>query len=164
MKWFRFVRIERDGLLNPEVDAVADVMPGLPYTLWQISHFSVTDRMDNAIAGGGADPDQDRVRNLFEYLTGGDPKVSHASSPLEPTVAHTTTASVSVLEVRYTIRDDARDTRVLVEYTDDMVSWGTNGIDQVFSAAVTNPGWRTVTARVPAGSGNRSVRLRGDRP
>jgi len=162
VKWFQYIRIERDGLFNPEIDAVSDVAPGLPYSLWQISHFDPTNRIQPAIAGGDADPDGDLIKNLFEYLTGRNPNAPDAG-PLFETIVSTTPTG-SVIDVTYEILEDARDTRVLVEYTEEMTDWSTNGIDQSFSSGVPTGGTRTVTARVPATTDLRSVRLRGDRP
>jgi hypothetical protein len=162
VKWFQFIRIERNGLFNPEIDAVADVGPGLPYSLWQISHFNPTNRIEPAIAGGGADPDGDLIANLFEYLTGRDPHVADAGPLFDAAV--TSDATGSVFDVVYTIREDARDTRVLVEYTEEMVTWSTDGIDQSYSSSVSTAGTQTVTAQVPATTDRRSVRLRGVRP
>jgi len=162
VKWFQFIRIERNGLFNPEVDAVADVAPGLPYSLWQISHFNPTNRTQPLISGGGADPDDDLLVNLFEFLTGRDPNSADAGPLFEATVSCNPTSSA--LEVTYTIREDARDTRILVEYTEDMVVWSTDGIDQSFSSNAPTSGTQTVTARVPAATNHRTVRLRGVRP
>jgi hypothetical protein len=70
-KWIRYVRIERMGATNPEVDAVADVSPVAPYEHWRMAHFGWRD--DPQDERDDADIDEDSAPTLLEYALGRDP-------------------------------------------------------------------------------------------
>lgn len=94
LKWIRYVRIER-GEGFPEVDAIADVAPATPWTLWRIAHFAW--ETDPDLERPEADPDGDGIVNLWEYLFGTDPNAPDPRAPIriargggaEPSVAIT---------------------------------------------------------------------------
>lgn len=81
LKWIRYVRIERMGDLNPEVDAVADVSPVMPYDRWRMEQFAWLD--DPQDEHDDVDADGDGAPTLLEYALASDPRMIEAQ-PIMP--------------------------------------------------------------------------------
>jgi hypothetical protein len=75
---------------------------------------------NDEIAGPLADPDRDRLANLFEYAFGSDPLTS-SSPPI--TVLKTPTH----LEIRYPRQQDATDVVIMPEAASDLSEWTSDG-------------------------------------
>lgn len=153
LKWIRYVRIERAGSLNPEIDAIADVSPLLPHARWTLEAFpwlaAPSEKAD------GSDPDVDGTPNLLEYATGQNPMVAELPPLIQLGVA------ASHIRVRYWKAEDTSDVRVEVEsaVSPDAV-WQTNGISQAVEIGAPSNGLRAVDAEQPLSDNARFFRLR----
>jgi hypothetical protein len=66
-----------DGQLTATDDVIVTVNgTGNPYTTWKQEHFTAEELSNPAISGDDADPDNDTVPNLDEFVAGTDPKDS----------------------------------------------------------------------------------------
>lgn len=125
-----------------------DVAPATGYTLW------VTNPLFGLSSGdqdSAADPDNDGVENLVEYILDGDPTVSDPSKL--PTVA----ASGANFVFSFTRREEsAADTEQVFEYGSDLAGWTPLNITAPTAPQVTlgTPagGLQTVTVTIPKGS------------
>lgn len=68
-----------------EIEVAADPSHK-PYLTWSAQHWQDEEFANPLISGPSADPDGDRIKNLVEYLTGLDPNVPDATSPIEQSV------------------------------------------------------------------------------
>lgn len=121
LKWIQYVRIQPDGVVTPEIDAVADVAPWLPYPAWQADHFTFVQRANPTISGGDADPDNDRHANLYEYLRGWDPWVAESARPVS--IVNGSAVDSPTWSIFTRFRRAARDTRIHITGTTDLVHW-----------------------------------------
>jgi hypothetical protein len=161
-KWIQYLKIERQGFFNPEIDAVADVAPGTPYDHWWFQHFTFTERADASVSAGGADPDGDRRANLFECVGGLDPHVAEPGSVYG--AAQTGITNAPAILISYSAPAGLRDIAVQVERSEDGSSWSTGGIDQAHSVSPGTGQTVLVEARVPADSTTHKIRLRALHP
>jgi hypothetical protein len=157
-KWIRYVRIERSVALDVEVDAVADVSPGLPYTLWRTAAFPWMS--DPALAADAADYDADRSANLLEYGTGGNP----ADGLYAPAVTLTlhTTSTPAFVQAAYGRAVNAPDVRLEVVRTEDLLApdWRTNGVGAAVAAGAPTNGVVPTHADIPLDTPAGFIRLR----
>lgn len=128
LKWIQYVRVSASGASTPEVDAVADAAPLLPYENWLADQFDFRERSDPATIAAAADPDSDRRANLFEYLATRDPRVADKGSAFFSVFPTTTNVDFTV--VRYTERTGAWDSRGRVTVSSDGSNWTDVGIIQ----------------------------------
>jgi hypothetical protein len=159
-KWIRYVRITRTAAFNPEIDAVVDVSPGSPHTLWIADHFPWMGEPLRSRDMG--DPDTDGTPNLAEYALGRDP----TNSLSEPafTVSLCATGTPKALHVHYTRGVDTRDVDVEIVRTDDLLApaWTTNGVREAHIVSPPTHGVQQVTTRVPADRAGSFLRMRID--
>ena len=160
-KWIQYVKVEADGALNPEVDAVSDVAVRPPYILWKQSSFSwlldPTNRLDHA------NPDGDPEVNLMEYALNRDPMSSNSDSAL--TIHLVTTSTVPQVAVSYLRNTNAVDVDIRIAHATTLSgTWVTNGVVQEASIASSSNETERVTATLPAGSGVGSFRLEVEAP
>jgi hypothetical protein len=137
-KWIRYVRIERSVQLNVEIDAVADVSPALPYTRWRTASFPWMG--DPALEADTADYDADRIANLLEYATGGNPTIGLNAPAVTPTLH--TIPPPAVVRAAYDAAADAPDITLEVVRTADLLApdWRTNGVEPAVTAAAPTNG------------------------
>lgn len=139
LKWIQFVRIERQGALTPEIDAIADVSPVLPHGRWLLAAF---EWMRNpADQSDLADPDLDATPNLLEYAVGRDPLAAEHDSLVDV---------VSNVELRFRLATNAMDVRVAVERADHVAGpWTTNGLAQAIPVGPPTNGTMEMSTTIP---------------
>ncbi|MBU0677060.1 MAG: hypothetical protein KJ626_03000 [Verrucomicrobia bacterium] len=150
LKWIQYVRVENMGAINPEVDAVADVSPVSPYVQWRLNTFPW---MHNpAVEHDTADPNDDNLPNLLEYVVKQNPFI----------VALCATCSPPAMIVRYFRSVDADDVSIEVIRADGMMppQWTTNGIIQDAMTYAPSNGIRRVTAKLPLAEIQNFITLR----
>ena len=109
------------------------------YAGWRETTFPEAARADDTVSGPLADPDRDRIANLFEYAFGSAPLVS-SSSPVS--VARTSTH----LEIRYPMHEAAADVILQPEAASDLSDWTSEGF------TISTEGGETIATR-PLGEG-----------
>jgi hypothetical protein len=131
-----------------------------PINVWRRASFTPAELADPSISGDQADPDHDGLSNLMEYALGLPPK--------NPTTTNRPYASVTTgyLTLTYTRAKAATDVSVVVEQSNDLVTWhsGTNYVQQI--SLVDQGSTQLITAQtlVPVGaSAANFVRLRATR-
>ncbi len=136
------------------------------YDEWASLHFTPADRADPSISGPAADPDGDRLPNLVELATGGNPR---AASPAEQPVAALRTIEVGglprdFLTVTFTRLVDPPGATAVAEFSSDLVGWSASGT--LVGIVDHGDGTQTVTCRdaLPVAGGRRFVRVRADAP
>jgi hypothetical protein len=157
LKWIQYVRFERSGTSTPEIDAIADVSPASPHSLWTLKNFAwLGDPADEAAA---ADPDGDAEANLAEYAMGGDP--TNAAVAPDHAARLAIDAEGSRMAVSYELATNAVDVGVEVQRAMELGGdWQTNGVTQVAERVMeTNGRWR-VTATAPADAQRAYLRVR----
>jgi hypothetical protein len=159
-KWIRYVRVERSGAVNPEVDAVADVAPAAPYDLWRNAHFAWMGGPTNET--DRADPDGDGIANLMEYGLGRDPTNAVAAVPFAVEIRPPD--APDVFRFRYTVGADTPDVSVEIVRSDDLPAparqWRTDGVWRVSDEDVPGHGVRVIEAEAPIVGGRGFMRLR----
>lgn len=157
-KWIKYVRVERSGAVNPEVDAVADVSPAPPYDLWRNAHFvwmgSPTNETDRA------DPDVDGVANLMEYGLGRDPTNTVQAPVFAMELCVTRTPRT--LRFSYSVATNAPDVAVEIVRADDLLApvWGTNGIRAAVALSVPTNGVQPMASEALLSGDKGFMRLR----
>lgn len=150
LKWIQFVRIERGGAWNPEVDAVADVSPLLPHPRWIFSAFGWMH--DPSEESDTSDPDLDGTPNLLEYATGRDPLAPEHDSLMQ---------LVGTSHLQYMIATNAIDVLVEVEHASTLAGpWSTSGISQAVTTLSPTSGTCEITISFPAHQALQFLRLR----
>lgn len=138
-----------------------DIAPATGYTLWVANPsfgLSIGDQ-DPA-----ADPDNDGIENLVEYILDGDPSIP------DPSKLPTVDASGANFVFSFTRRvESAADTTQVFEYGSDLTGWTPLNITTPTAPEVTlgtpSAGLQTVTITIPKGT-NTSLfgRLKGVKP
>jgi hypothetical protein len=125
-----------------------DIAPATGYTLW------VTDPAFGLSTGDqdpAADPDNDGVENLVEYVLDGDPSVS------DPSILPDLDASGANFVFSFTRREEsAVDTEQVFQYGSDLTGWTPLNITAPTASEVTlgtpSGGQQTVTVTIPKGT------------
>jgi autotransporter-associated beta strand protein len=126
--------------------------PMTPIEIWRQTHFGTHSNAGPAL--DSLDYDEDGSSNLLEYATAMNPAVNDAS-PISATKVGNT------LEFIYTKNKAATDAIFTVEWSDDLTTWSTAGVDQALvpgSDNGTTQQWKTTLP--PGTNGRRFVRLR----
>jgi hypothetical protein len=157
-KWIRYVRVERSGAVNPEVDAVADVSPAPPYDLWRNAHFAWMSGPANET--DRADPDGDGLANLMEYGLGRDPTNAVAAALFDVEIRPPD--APDVFRFRYAVATNAVDAAVEIVRTDglSMPEWSTEGVGPAVAEAAPTNGVLPVVSDVPITGRSGFMRLR----
>lgn len=112
--------------MDSDKTVTATFQPALTgYELWKVSQFNAAERLDPAISGPGADPDNDRRPNALEYLGGTLPKVFHAGSVVSASLAQLGDATYPVLT--YVRQKGLGDVTDRVAVSGDLATWNFNG-------------------------------------
>jgi len=158
LKWIQYVRVERSGSVNPEVDAVADVSPAMPYDLWRSACFPWMGAPTNET--DIADPSGDGIPNLLEYGLGHDPTNSGAAKPF--TVLMRPSDAVNALRICYDVSTNAPDAVVDVVRADTLLTpdWQTNGVCQAIALSAPTNGVVPTMTEVPMSGASGFIRLR----
>lgn len=146
LKWIQYVRVERSSSVNPEVDAVADVSPSLPYDLWRNACFSWMGGPTNET--DSADPDSDGLPNLMEYGLGRNPTNSTEAKPF--TVALRPPDAPDVLRFQYSVATNAPDAVVAMVLSDRLSAsngWA-NGVSLSAILSASSNGFQSATVNV----------------
>ena len=157
-KWIQYVRVERSGSVNPEVDAVADVSPAAPYDLWRTGRFpwmaSPTNEAD------AADADADGAANLLEYGLGCDPTNAAEVPPF--TVEIRPADAPDAFRLCYAVATNAPDVTVDVVRTENLTcpNWRTNGVRAAVAVSMPANGVRPVVSDMPMTGACGFLRLR----
>ncbi len=100
-----------------------------PIDAWRLSSFLTAELVDPSVSGDLADPDQDGLSNLMEYALGLPPK--------DPTPLNRPTGNVTngYFTLTYTRAKAATDVSLVVEQSNDLVSWhsGAGYLQQISS-------------------------------
>jgi hypothetical protein len=139
---------------------VTVVIHDRPIDAWRLATFTTAELADPSISGDLADPDHDNLSNLMEYALGLPPK--------DPTVTNWPYASVATgyLTLTYTRAKAATDVSLVVEQSNDLVTWhsGTNYVQQISVVDQGSTQLITVQTLAPVGSSAGDfVRLRATR-
>jgi len=129
---YGFFSLARDRVGNvepmktePDV-VVTPTFAGLTYAQWLAEHFAADDLADPAreadLWGEAADPDQDGVANLLEYLAGRNPWEADGGAVLEARVAD------GKFLLSYRRSKAAVEGAYQVEWSTDLQSWHPEGI------------------------------------
>ena len=118
------------SLYRPQIEAVRPLSAG--YDLWQYAHFR------GSVSDATADPDGDGLSNLEEYAYGLDPQVQNAASAA-PQIALASHADGSALTATFTRNAAATDVTLVVEASDDLVTW-TSGAGVTSTVSATDLG------------------------
>jgi poly(beta-D-mannuronate) lyase len=131
---------------------------------WRLTHFGTTE--NSGAAANAADPDQDGIRNLFEFAFGRDPNTPDAGAITIPGQANL--AGQDYLTLTFTRDLAATGVGLTVQAGPDLVSWDNidpDGPNQISST--TNGSMQTLTVRdnVPISAAtSRFMRLRAVEP
>lgn len=129
-----------------------------PLNNWVKDRFTSYERQFDDIAGDAADPDEDRMLNLFEYVGGTDPK------NLDPDQTPHVVWRPDGVEISYWKSRDAVDVALDLQYSPDLTSWA-DAADHIEPLSIVNHGNRDrITLRLlqpdtPAGANAAFVRL-----
>ncbi|MEZ5299461.1 MAG: SIMPL domain-containing protein [Verrucomicrobiales bacterium] len=77
------VTVTYAGLQARAAITVKAAHPPLDFSAWKAQFFDAAELADPAVAGDFADPDGDALSTYFEYLTGGHPRFTDASGPVQ---------------------------------------------------------------------------------
>ncbi len=111
---------------RPQIEAVRALSTG--YDIWQYAEFRAT------ATAATADPDGDGFTNLEEYAYGLDPQVKDSSSAA-PQIALAPYADGYALTATLTHNTAATDVALVVEASDDLVTWASGaGVTATVSA------------------------------
>jgi hypothetical protein len=157
-KWIQYVRVERSGSVNPEVDAVADVSPAVPYDIWRNAHFAWMNGPTNET--DRADPDGDGLANLLEYGLGHDPTNAVPSPAFAMDLC--STGTTRALRFCYAVATNTPDVAVEIVRADDLLApvWGTNGVRAAVAVSVPTNGVQPMASEVPLTGDAGFMRLR----
>jgi hypothetical protein len=88
-----------------------------PIDAWRLASFTTAELADPSVSGDLADPDQDRLSNLMEYVLGLPPK--------DPTPVDRPYAGITngIFTFTYTHAKAATDVSLFVEQSNDLVNW-----------------------------------------
>ena len=138
--------------------------PRSQFELWHEAAFASA-AADPAIAGDLADPDEDGVPNLLEFVFGGDPLFRDDQDRL-PRVS----MNGSELEFRYLRHPDAADFVIVPEASFDLMTWhplvpGSEGVTLTIQTPVPADGIDQITIRTPMPASDRYfMRLNASSP
>ncbi len=157
-KWIRYVRIAPTVSLAPEVDAMADVAPGLPQQLWRTCHFAWMGAP--AEEADGADADHDGIVNLMAYGLGRSPTNGTGEAAFAAALDRASTPPR--LDVSYTVSTHAPDVDVGAVRTVSLLSpdWSTDGIQSTAAASTPSNGVLPMADSAVVDSGGTFLRLR----
>ena len=137
------------------------------YSTWQKLYFTPTHILDSSHSGPVADPDGDGITNLLEYACNLDPAFNeritmspNGGSRGLPLTQTETTGGNTYLVVEYLRRTTGGGVTCIVEFSNNLHTWGAAGIE---TAAPINSRWEKVTVVDDVNlntTGHRSVRLR----
>ncbi len=91
-----------------------------PYYIWLASHFSPAEMNDAIVSNPDADPDNDQLATLLEYVVGHDPRTAS-----NPQAAFEYSAPDGKATVRVTLDPQACDVSLHLESSSDMKTWST---------------------------------------
>ncbi|MBK8476359.1 MAG: hypothetical protein IPL39_08560 [Opitutaceae bacterium] len=114
---------------RPQIDALLAL--STPYEFWQYKNFRGTP------TAATADPDGDGFTNLEEYAYGLDPKAKNPRSAA-PQIGLSTYADGRALTATFTRYNFAYDTPVVVEVSEDLVTWR-NGPGATITLTILEP-------------------------
>ena len=104
-----------------------------PFEEWRRTYWTEAELNDGASSGPGADPDQDGLTNLMEYVSGGDPTTSNATEQAKPQLE--IVSGAPYITTRFPRSMDRADIESILEITVDLASqtWeplvdGVNGV------------------------------------
>lgn len=149
--------VEHRSDASPVQTSLYDLEPAPSFTAWSLALGQ---------PAAGADPDADGQKNLTEYAFGGNPTTgeNHLAGGIiaGPVMIRGTTTAI----LRFPVRTDSqlRGLSYVVEYSDDLVTWGVNppaGTTLAFSnysPVITGFKRRQVT--LPANADHKFVRVR----
>ena len=157
-KWIKFVRVERSGSVNPEVDAVADVSPAAPYDLWRNVYFPWMSAPTNEL--DAVDADADGLATLMEYGLGRNP----TNAVLSPafTVDIKPPDASNVFRFQYAVATNTPDATVEIVRTDDLRTsvWSTHGVRMAVAVSAPTNGVRPVVSEAPITGDKGFMRMR----
>jgi hypothetical protein len=110
------------SLISSPVDA-APLLPAENFAHWQYQQFSAEELADPNVSGPYQDPDSDQMGNLLDFAIDGNPRGGDPALQLSLTLFHDNSGE----RARITLgrNASARGLTLLVEVTDDFVSWTT---------------------------------------
>ncbi len=126
----------------------------LTFSEWQSVYFNAGQLANSALIAPAADPDDDGLSNLAEYVFTGDPLFT------DPGLAPQSGQSGNQLTLTYRERTDLSGTEVWLQGGDDLSHWATfNTLEEI--ARVNGTGYSDITLRDPFPiSPKRFLRLR----
>jgi hypothetical protein len=101
--------------------------------LWKQAKFTVGELGDPSITGDAADADADGVSNELEYALGLEPKMPNAAATGLPRAA----IENGYFTLTFTRYRPASDVTLIVEGSDDLVTWQSEGVGQSIAVEVT---------------------------
>lgn len=157
-KWIRFIKITPTEDLTPEVDAVADVSPALPYDRWRNEHFDWMN--DPADESDAADVDDDGIVTLMAYGLGRNPTNGTGAATFTCAVDRSTTSQDLVAS--YAIATNAPDVNVDIVQSANLIDpdWNTNHIAVTNNGAAPSNGVMPLVARHALTNNRAFFRLR----
>jgi hypothetical protein len=122
---------------NIAIDAIVltRIASGPPREVWRHAWFSDSERANPAISGDGADPEDDGVANLVEYVTGSDPR---KAEPLPATGDAVLVNGAAYFEYSWRRNKNASDVAVAYERSADLTIWEPTVPDAVSSVPLSN--------------------------
>ena len=116
-----------------------------PIDAWRLANFTTAELSAPSISGDLADPDHDGFSNLMEYALGLPPKNPAATNRPYASIA------TGYLTLTYTRAKAATDVSLVVEQSNDLVTWhsGTNYVQQTGLVDQGSTQLITVQTRVP---------------
>lgn len=162
-KWCRYVRITADHLFSdPEIDAVADVMPLPPLELWKREHYSWWSLGTPEVVGETASA-SNGLPNLLNYAMAWEPDTAPGGSEYLGTEV-VTVEGQPWFAVTYRRNAAATDVDVRLERAPALPAlpgaWNSAGIRQDWAVLSLGGGVEQVTGLVPAGATQQVVRLK----
>ncbi len=130
-----------------------------PGQAWRDTNFTDAELATPSIGSDTADPDEDGVSNLLEYIFGHDPWQPDASPALTETV--TSQANSHSVVLSFTHNRNATDAAVSYEWSTDLQAW-TKVVPTLVSDIVTSSETEEITVRFPASASAYFARLRAN--
>ncbi len=133
-----------------------------PYEEWQRIYWNGAELEDATISGPHADPDGDRLSNLVEYASGGDPSKAVPAEHPKPTMEMVN--DVPHITIRYPYVSRQTDVQTVVEMTADLQALNWSPLEDGVNGVTIQQSTDAMIVNVPTSAAKGFIRLRVEQP